>query len=203
MNWGVAWRWRSARIDGSTLEVRSSGVALKRTPGERSAPSHPKEAWLNDSREAAARSTERLSAWAWLGTALSAVAGCVALITLRAYTPNASWLEKFAVVQLSGAAVFAALGAYVRGARQQGTAAKGADEALTIATCSLQLASSWPAPREIRPDLIAILAIGQMLVVRSALISSTPSRSLWLGVACTAPIVPFTYAYYAAHLEPG
>src|SRR5690606_5773151 len=52
-------------------------------------------------------------------------------------------------------------------------------------------------------DLIAILAIGQLLVVRAALVPSSTARALWLSVACTAPIIPFTYLYYAARLEPG
>jgi hypothetical protein len=202
MNWGAAWRWRNERNDGST-DVRSSGVTLKRAPGERSSPSHLEGVWGSDSGEITTRTAERLSTWAWLGTAISAVAGCVALVALRTYTPNAAWLKQFALVQLSGAALFAALGAYVRGARLQGTTPRGADVALTVATSLLLLASAWPAPRDVRPDLIAILAIGQLLVVRSALVTSEPSRSLWLGVACTAPIVPFTYAYYAAHVEPG
>ena len=68
-------------------------------------------------------------------------------------------------MQLSGAAVFAAIGAYVRGARAQGIWPKGADVALTLSTTLVLLASSWPAPREIRPDLIAILAIGVNFVV--------------------------------------
>jgi serine/threonine-protein kinase len=157
----------------------------------------------SDSREAAARVAERLSTWAWLGTSISAVAGCVALVTLRRYAPNEIWLRQFALVQLSGAAVFAAIGAYVRGARTQGVWPTGADVALTLSTTLVLLASSWPAPREIRPDLIAILAIGQLLVVRAALVPSSPGRALWLGIACTAPIIPFTYAFYAARLEPG
>jgi serine/threonine-protein kinase len=190
-------------MDGSTPEGRPSGVALKRTPAERSSPFHTKQTLTSDSPDASARTAERLSTWAWLGTAISAIAGCVALVALRGYTPNATWLKQFALVQLSGAALFAALGAYLRGARLQGTLPKGADVALTVSTCLLLLASSWPAPRELRPDLIAILAIGQMLVVRSAVISSTPAHALWLGVACTLPIVPFTYVYYAARLEPG
>lgn len=202
MSWSGAWKWRSARIDRTTLEVRASGVALKRA-SEKSSPFNGKELVSSDSRDAAARVAERLSTWAWLGTAVSAVAGSVALVTLRGYAPQATWLGKFALVQLSGAAVFAAIGAYVRGARAQGIWPKGADVALTLSTTLVLLASSWPAPREIRPDLIAILAIGQLLVVRAALVPSTLRRALWLSVACTAPIIPFTYFYYASRLEPG
>jgi serine/threonine-protein kinase len=157
----------------------------------------------SDSREAAARVAERLSTWAWLGTAISAVAGCVAVVTLRGYAPHATWLGQFALVQLSGAAVFATIGAYARGVRARGSWPKGADVALTVSTTLVLLASSWPAPREIRPDLIAILAIGQLLVLRAALVPSAPGRALWLGIACTAPIIPFTYFFYAARLEPG
>ena len=203
MSWSAAWKWRSARIDRTTLEVRASGVSLKRASEQKSSPFSGKEPVSSDSREAAARVAARLSTWGWLGTAVSAVAGCIALVTLRGYAPHATWLGQFALVQLSGAAVFAAIGAYVRGARAQGIWPKGADVALTLSTTFVLLASSWPAPREIRPDLIAILAIGQLLVVRAALVPSTLSRALWLGVACTAPIVPFTYFYYAGRLEPG
>jgi eukaryotic-like serine/threonine-protein kinase len=203
MSWNAAWKWRNARIDRSTLEVRASGVAFKRTDEQKSSPFNVKELVSSDSREAAARVAARLSTWGWLGTAISAIAGSVALIMLRGYTPRETWLGQFALVQLSGAAVFAAIGAYVRGAHDQGTWPKGADVALTLSTTLVLLASSWPAPRELRPDLIAILAIGQLLVVRAALVPSTPARALWLGIACTTPIVPFTYAYYATRLEPG
>jgi eukaryotic-like serine/threonine-protein kinase len=204
MSWSATWKWRNARIDRTTLEVRASGVALKkRTPALESSPVSGKELVSSDTREATDRVAQRLSTWGWLGTAISAVAGCIALVMLRGYTPQETWLGQFALVQLSGAAVFAAIGAYVRGARAQGALPRGADVALTLSTTLVLLASSWPAPREIRPDLIAILAIGQLLVVRAALVPSTPGRALWLGVACTAPIVPFTYAYYAARLEPG
>jgi serine/threonine-protein kinase len=204
MNWSSAWRWRSASIDRS-MEVRSSGVALKRASEQRTSLSlvDPAVGVSGDARDAAMKTAERLSIWAWAGAAISAAAGSVALLTLRSYTPNATWLGRFAVAQLSGAAVFAALGAYIKSARANGAFPKGADVALTVSTALVLLASSWPAPREIRPDLIAILALGQLLVVRSALIPSTPSHALWLGVACTAPIVPFTYAYYAATLDPG
>ncbi|HTV17416.1 MAG TPA: serine/threonine-protein kinase, partial [Polyangiaceae bacterium] len=203
MSWTAAWKWRSARIDRSTLEVRNSGVALRRASDQKSSPTSGKELVSSDSREAAARVAERLSTWGWSGTAISAIAGCVALVTLRGYAPHASWLGQFALVQLSGAAVFAAVGAYVRAARAQGFWPKGADVVLTLSTTFVLLASAWPAPRELRPDLIAILAIGQLLVVRAALVPSTPKRALWLGVGCTLPIIPFTYFYYAARLEPG
>jgi hypothetical protein len=203
MSWSAAWKWRNARIDRSTFEVRASGVAFKRTPEQKSSPSSGRELVSNDSREAAARVAQRLSTWGWLGTAISAIAGCVALVMLRGYTPQETWLGQFALVQLSGAAVFAAIGAYVRGASAQGTWPKGADVALTLSTTLVLLASSWPAPLELRPDLIAILAIGQLLVVRAALVPSTPWRALWLPIACTAPIIPFTYAYYSTRLEAG
>lgn len=202
MSWSAAWRWRNARIDRTTLEGRASGVTLRRT-SDRSSPFNFGEVLSNDSRAAADRVAQRLSTWGWLGTSISAVAGCIALVMLRGYTPHETWLGQFALVQLSGAAMFAAIGAYVRGARAQGAWPKGADVALTVSTALVLLASSWPAPREIRPDLIAILAIGQLLVVRAALVPSTPGRALWLGIACTAPIIPFTYAYYATRLEPG
>jgi serine/threonine-protein kinase len=201
MSWSAAWKWRSARIDRTTLEVRASGVALKRAD-QKSSPSPAKDLVSTDSREAAARVAERLSTWAWLGTAISAIAGCIAVVTLRGYAPHAAWLGQFALVQLSGAAVFAAIGAYVRGLRARGAWPKGADVALTLSTTLVFLASSWPAPRELRPDLIAVLAIGQLLVLRAALVPSEQRRALWLGIACTAPIIPFTYLYYAARLEP-
>jgi tRNA A-37 threonylcarbamoyl transferase component Bud32 len=203
MSWSAAWKWRSARIDRTTLEVRASGVAFKRASDQKSSPHHGKDVVSSDSREEAARVADRLSTWAWLGTALSAVGGCVAVVTLRGYAPHATWLGQFALVQLSGAAVFAAIGAYVRGIRARGMWPTGADVALTVSTTLVLLASSWPAPRELRPDLIAILAIGQLLVLRAALVPSAPRRALWLGVACTAPIVPFTYLYYASRLEAG
>ena len=203
MSWSAAWKSRSARIDRTTFEVRASGVALKRASEQKSSPFNTKDLVSSDTSEVATRAAERLSTWAWLGTAISGIAGCIALVTLRGYTPQATWLGQFALVQLSGAAVFAAIGAYVRGARAQGTSPSGADVALTLSTTLVLLASSWPAPREIRPDLIAILAIGQLLVLRAALIPSTSERASWLGLACTAPIIPFTYAYYAARLEPG
>jgi hypothetical protein len=203
MSWNAAWKWRNARIDRGTHEVRASGVSFKRSTEQKSSPSSTKELASSESREAAARVARRLSTWGWLGTAITAIAGCVALVMLRGYTPHELWLVQFALVQLSGAAVFAAIGAYVRGANARGIWPKGADVALTLSTTLVLLASSWPAPREIRPDLIAILAIGQLLVVRAALVPSPPGRALWLGLACTAPIVPFTYAFYAARLEPG
>jgi serine/threonine-protein kinase len=99
--------------------------------------------------------------------------------------------------------LYAAIGAYIRGQRAQGTWPKGADIALTISTTLLLLGSAWPAPREIRPDLIAVLALAQMLVARAALVPSSPERALWLGLGCAAPIVPFTYVYYVNRLDAG
>jgi eukaryotic-like serine/threonine-protein kinase len=202
MNWSAAWRWRSPRTERITLEGRTSGVSLKQTVPEQRTTAFDGVLSSGESNDPASKLAERMSTWAWACTAICAVAGCVALVTLRGYAPNAAWLGPFALVQLSGAALFAALGAYVRSALASGTWPKGADVALTLCTTLVLLASSWPVPREIRPDLIAILAIGQMLVVRGALVPSTPGRALWLGIACTAPIVPFTYAYYASQLEP-
>src|SRR5262245_22827818 len=199
MNLSAAWKWRGARAERTTIEVRASGVSLKRPPEK--GPQLDANSGT-DAADASARVAERLNAWAWLGTAASAVAGSIALVTLRGST-NAAWLGQFALVQLSGAALFAAIGAYVRGARAQGAWPKGADVALTIATTLLLLGSAWPAPREIRPALIAVLALAQMLVARSALVPSSPERALWLGLGCSAPIVPFTYAYYASRLEAG
>jgi prepilin signal peptidase PulO-like enzyme (type II secretory pathway) len=201
MNFSAAWKWRGARADRTTLEVRSSGVSLRRPPEARG-PLVDTNAGA-DTGDTAAQVAERLNAWAWLGTAASAVAGSIALVTLRGHAPNAAWLGQFALVQLSGAALFAAIGAYVRGQRAQGAWPRGADIALTVSTTLLLVGSAWPAPREIRPDLIATLALALMLVARSALVPSTPERALWLAIGCAAPLVPFTYAYYGTRLEAG
>jgi len=201
MNFSAAWKWRAARAERTTLEVRSSGVSLKRPPEARGLLLDGKGA--GDPADAAAPVAERLNAWAWLGTAASAVAGSIALVALRGYAPNAAWLGQFALVQLSGAAMFAALGAYIRGQRAQAAWPRGADIALTVSTTLLLLSSAWPAPRELRPDLVAALVLALMLVARVALVPSTPERALGLAVGCAAPLVPFTYAYYATRLEAG
>ena len=200
MNLSAAWKWRGARAERTTLGVRASGVSLKR-PSEKGPQFEGSSG--TDAADASAEVAERLNAWAWLGTALSAVAGSIALVTLRGSAQNVSWLGQFALVQLSGAALFAAIGAYVRGQRAQGAWPKGADIALTVCTTVLLLGSAWPAPSDIRPDLIAVLALAQMLVARAALVPSTPQRALGLALGCSAPFVPFTYAYYAARLEAG
>lgn len=200
MNLSAAWKWRGGRAERTTLEVRASGVSLKRPPEKGPLLDGGSGA---DAADASARVAERLNAWAWLGTALSAVAGSIALVTLRGSASNPTWLGRFALVQLSGAALFAAIGAYIRGHRAQGAWPKGADVALTVSTTLLLLASAWPAPREIRPDLIAVLALAQVLAARAALVPSSAERALWLGLGCSAPIVPFTYAYYASRLDAG
>src|SRR5689334_5258193 len=89
MNWSSAWRWRSARIDRS-MEVRSSGVALRRAPEQRTSLAlvDPAVGVSGDARDAAMKTAERLSIWAWAGAAISAAAGSIALITLRSYTPD-------------------------------------------------------------------------------------------------------------------
>ena len=108
MNLSAAWKWRGGRAERTTLEVRASGVSLKRPPEKGPLLDGGSGA---DTADASARVAERLNAWAWLGTAASAVAGSIALVTLRGSASNPTWLGRFALVQLSGAALFAAIGA--------------------------------------------------------------------------------------------
>ena len=53
-----------------------------------------------------------------------------------------------------------------------------------------------------RPESIAVLASSYTLVVRAALLPSTPARTALISAASMAPIVPVTYNIYGDHPPP-
>jgi serine/threonine-protein kinase len=57
---------------------------------------------------------------------------------------------------------------------------------------------SREVPAGVRPESIALLAITYTLVVRAALIPSTPARTAVLGAMSFAPLVPVTMSLYAS-----
>lgn len=209
LNRSAAWRWRSARIDSGSDEVRASGVTFARASEPRGSGGNGSggaSGTTSDADDPEAASTlllARSATWAWLGTSLCALVGCTAFVLLRGPAADATWLARFALVQLVGAGSFAAVGLWLHNASATPSLARRVDIGLAAVTTLVLLASSWHVPRSVRPDLIAILAIGQMLVLRAAFVPSAPLRTLLVNVACTAPIVPFTYAYFAARLPAG
>lgn len=53
-----------------------------------------------------------------------------------------------------------------------------------------------------RPDLLAVVAILGLLLYRAAIVPSEPSRTAWIGVACSAPLPFVTYSSFAKAARP-
>lgn len=217
----AAGAWRQALRDFGPRRARSSGVALtprawQRPPG--SIPAHVtfdgsgaaadtglvgkrgRDSGSGDSRSGLRR---RVSTWAGLGTVLCTLTGCSSLLLLWLGLSNASWLRQVGMVQLSGAMLFAGVGLYLLHASRSEVVPKVVDAVLAASGALIVLGSTWHVPRELRPDLVAILAIGQMLVARAAFVPSAPRRTLLIGIGCAGALVPFTYAYFASRAVPG
>jgi hypothetical protein len=208
--------WSQALRDFGPRRARSSGVALTPRAWQRPPGSIPAQVTFDgtgaavdsgvvlrrerDSRPVLRR---RVSTWAGLGTLLCTLTGCSSLLLLWIGLSNASWLRQVGLVQLSGAMLFGGIGLYLLHASRSEAVPKVVDAVLAASGALIVLGSTWHVPRELRPDLIAILAIGQMLVARAAFVPSAPRRTLLIGIGCAGALVPFTYAYFASRVVPG
>ncbi|HKQ70096.1 MAG TPA: serine/threonine-protein kinase [Polyangiaceae bacterium] len=50
-----------------------------------------------------------------------------------------------------------------------------------------------------RPEMLAILTIGNTLIVRAVMIPCSAKHTGWLSAGCTVPLVVLTYVYYTTH----
>lgn len=180
--------------------LTTSTAELTRASDTSVASEPPAEPAARGSVEMSALLGERLLLWAWFGAVTLALVGSIALFVLRASAPEAAWLRSFALTLLMGSAAFGAIGFYLRQSAGSRPTPRSVDAALAATTTLSLFGSSWYVPHHVRPDLIAMLVLGQLLLARAAFVPSTPRRTLLLNLACTAPIVPFTHLYFSGRL---
>src|SRR5262252_881599 len=78
-----------------------------------------------------------------------------------------------------------------------GTVLHAIDAGGTLLVSVAMIGMCFSIPIVLRPDLLAIVSLMGILLYRSAIVPSEPSRTAWLGAACLVPLPFVTYFAYA------
>lgn len=165
----------------------------------RPAPSVPK-----DSAEGRLLLQTRLAMFARFATLLTLGFGLLGGGMLSVvHMGGGAWHWRATALHMSGALVYGSIWALAARRRQLRAELLGAlDLVLVMATSLSFVLMSWQMPVAARPEILAIFGVGQALAARAVFIPCTTRRTALFGVACTLPIVVFTYVYYSTHATP-
>jgi serine/threonine-protein kinase len=101
------------------------------------------------------------------------------------------------LLNLGWLAVLVAMWLATRGGPLPGPVLHAIDAVGVFLVSVAMIGMCFSIPIVLRPDLLAIVSLMGLLLYRSAIVPSEPSRTAWLGAACMIPLPFATYFAYA------